>query len=168
MPLNMGNSLASMAAGQLGLRGDSSRFVVIFDDDKYDLGSWARVSGLQVTYEMAEYRCGDSNQVWKMPGAAKYSNITLTRSTSIDSHLVQEWLAETSREPQVFSGCIQLQTIVGVPLCEWTLKSFVPCGWKIADVESKAATVVMESLELAHTGFLADDLRLPRTRGGRG
>jgi phage tail-like protein len=166
MPLNMANSLASMAAGQLGLRGDSSRFLVIFDDGKYDLGSWAKVSGLQVSYEMAEYRCGDSNQVWKMPGNTKYSNITLSRATSIDSYLVQEWLAETSREPQVFSGCIQLQTIVGIPLCEWTLKSFVPCGWKITDVESKAATVVMESLELAHTGFLNDDLKLPGKPGG--
>jgi phage tail-like protein len=163
----MANSVASMAAGQLGLHGDSSRFLVIFDDGKYDLGSWARVSGLGVQYDTVEYRSGDSNQVWMMPGLAKYSKLTLSRATSVDSYLVQEWLAETSREPKVFSGSIQLQTIIGLPLCEWTLKQFVPCGWKIADVDSKAQTLVMETLELAHTGFLADDLKLPKTAGGR-
>jgi phage tail-like protein len=162
MPLNMGNSIASMAAGQLGLRGDSSRFLVIFDDSDYDLGSWARVSGLEVSYELAEYRCGDSNQIWTMPGNAKYSRITLSRATGIDSYVVQEWLAEAARKPRVFSGCIQLQSIVGLPICEWTLRSFVPAAWKIADVESKAQTVVMEMLTLAHTGFLDDDFK----RGG--
>lgn len=163
MPLNVGNSLASMAAGQLGLRGDSSRFLVIFDDAEYDLGSWSRVGGLGVTWDLVEYRSGDTNQIWAMPGNAKYSKLSLSRATSMDSSKVQQWLVETNRNPRVFSGCIQLQTIVGLPLVQWDLKQFIPVGWKIADVESKAATVVMETLDLAHTGFLADDSTLPPT-----
>ncbi len=166
MPLNMANSIASMASGQLGLRGDSSRFLVIFDDGKYDLGSWSRVGGLEVTYDSVEYRVGDSNQVWTVPGITKYKQITLSRATGPDSGLVQDWLAETSRHPKVFSGCIQLQTVVGIPLVEWTLKSFVPVGWKIAEMESKASTVVTETLTLAHTGFLSDDLKFGTGKGG--
>lgn len=166
MPLNMANSVASMVAGQLGLHGDSSRFLVVFDDGDYDLGSWSRVTGLGVQYDVVEYRCGDSNQVWTAPGLAKFSKLTLSRATGLDSRLVQEWLAETTRKPKVFSGCVQLQTVLGVPLCEWTLKAFVPCGWKIADLESKAATVVTETLELAHTGFLDNDLKIGTGTGG--
>ena len=47
MPLNMANSIAGMASGLLGLHGDSSRFLVVFDDGKYDLGSWSKVGGLR-------------------------------------------------------------------------------------------------------------------------
>lgn len=166
MPLNLANSMASLVTGQLGLRGDSSRFLVIFDDSEYDLGSWSRVSGLGVQYDTVEYRCGDSNQVWTAPGIAKYSKISLSRATGLDSGKVQEWLSKTSRQPQVFSGKIQLQSVIGLPICEWTLKSFVPCGWKIADLDSKAQTVVTETLDLAHTGFLEDDLRFETKAGG--
>lgn len=166
MPLNMANSIASMASGQLGLRGDSSRFLVIFDYGEYDLGSWSRVGGLEVNYDMVEYRVGDSNQVWSVPGLTKYSKITLSRATGVDSAAVQKWLAETARKPKVFSGCIQLQSVFGIPLCEWTLKSFVPIGWKIAEMDSKAATVVTETLSLAHTGFLKDDLKFGTRKGG--
>ena len=104
--------------------------------------------------------------MWTIPGLTKYAKITLSRATGPDSRLVQEWLAETSRHPKVFSGCIQLQSIVGLPLCEWTIKNFVPCSWKIAEMDSKAATVVTETLQLAHTGFLSDDLEFGTGKGG--
>ena len=160
MPLNLSNSIKSMAAGQLGLRGDSSRFIVVFDSGSYDLGSWSRVAGLTVTCDVVEYRTGNTNQVWTVPGISKYSKISLSRATTIDSSVVQEWLVETAQNPTVYSGCIQLHSSIGIPICEWILKAFVPCGWKIADMESKASTVVMETLEIAHRGFLPDDLRL--------
>lgn len=159
-------SIGSLVAGEFNLRGDSSKFLVVFDDGKYDLGSWSKVGGLGVTWDAVEYRSGDSNQVWSMPGIARYEKITLSRATCPDSQLVQEWLAETSRKPQVFSGCIKLLTWIGLPLCEWPLKSFVPVGWRIADLETKSATVVTETLTLAHTGFLDDDLKLGKAGGG--
>lgn len=153
-------SIGSLVAGEFNLRGDSSKFLVVFDDGDYDLGSWSKVGGLNVTWDTLEYRTGDSNQVWTVPGSPKYSKISLSRATCPDSSFVQEWLAETSRKPKLFSGCIKLLSWTGIPLCEWPLKTFVPIGWKLADVETKAATVVMETLDLAHTGFLDDDLLL--------
>lgn len=153
-------SMGSLVAGEFNLRGDSSKFLVVFDDGDYDLGSWSRVSGLNVSWDAVEYRTGDSNQVWTVPGTVKYSKLSLSRATCPDSRLVQRWLAETSKQPKVFSGCIKLLSWSGAPLCEWALKSFVPIGWKIADFETKAATVVVETLDIAHTGFLDDDLKL--------
>lgn len=159
-------SMSSLVAGQFNLRGDSSKFLVVFDDGRYDLGSWSKVGGLGVTWDSVEYRCGDSNQVWTMPGIAKYDKITLSRATCPDSQMVQDWLAETSRKPKVFSGALQLLAWTGTPLCTWTLKRFVPIAWKIIELDPKAATVVTETLTLAHTGFLDDDLRLGTGGGG--
>jgi len=153
-------SLSSLIDGEFNLRGDSSRFRVDFDDGEYDLGAWSRASGLSVKWDPVEYRVGGYNHVWTAPGIAKYSNISLSRATCTDSQFVQEWLAKTSKEPKVFSGCIKLLTWTGIPLCEWRLAQFVPIGWKIADFDTKAATIVLETLDLAHTGFLEDDVRL--------
>ena len=152
-------TLPSLAAGQFNLRGDSSKFLVVIDDGDYDLGSWSRVSGLSVTWDPVEYRAGDSTTIQTAPGVRKYSKISLSRATCLDSMAVQEWLASTAKKPKHYSGCIKLLSWAGAPLCEWRLKAFVPIGWKIADFETKAATVVMETLEIAHTGFLDDDER---------
>jgi phage tail-like protein len=152
--------MASLVAGQFNLRGDSSKFRVDFDDGQYDLGSWSRATGLSVKWDTVEYRAGDYNRVWSAPGIAKYSTISLSRATCPDSQFVQHWLIETSQEPKVFSGCVRLLSWTGISLCEWPLRQFIPIGWKVADLDSKAATVVIETLDLAHTGFLEDDVKL--------
>jgi phage tail-like protein len=159
MPLGA-RTISSLAQQQFNLRGDSSKFLVVIDDGEYDLGSWSRVSGLSVTWDVVEYRVGSSNTVWAAPGIPRYAKISLSRATCLDSNIVQSWLAKNAKEPKSYSGSIKLLSWAGLPLCEWTLKSFVPIGWKIADLETKAATVVMETLELAHTGFLHDDIKM--------
>jgi phage tail-like protein len=153
-------SIASLAAGFFNMRGDSSKFIVVFDNATYDLGAWSKVSGLNVSWDPLEYRTGGTNNIWVGPGRTKYSKITLTRATCPDSATVQEWLAETAKDPKPFSGSIKLLSWLGIPLVEWTLKSFYPTGWKINDFESKAATVVLETLEIVHTGFLEEDYKL--------
>jgi phage tail-like protein len=152
-----------MELGMFNQRGDSSKFLVEFDDSQYDLGSWSRASGLSVKWETVEYRRGDYNHVWTAPGVAKYSTISLSRATCLDSQTVQNWLVETSQQPKVFSGSIKLLNWFGMPICEWKLRQFVPIGWKIADFDSKAATVVIETLDLSHTGFLEDAVTLGRS-----
>lgn len=153
-------SIGSLVAGEFNLRGDSSKFLVEFDDGEYDLGSWSKVTGLDVTWEAVKYRCGDNNQLWTAPGNTTYKPIELSRATCPDSRIVQGWLATTSKQPKVFSGRIKLLSWMGVSLCEWRLRQFVPTGWTIAPLDSKEATVVLETLKLAHTGFLDDERRL--------
>jgi len=157
MPLNGARSLTHLATGMFNVRGDSSKFVVVFDNSDYDLGAWSKVAGLNVTWEMCEYRHGEGRDIWTAPGVAKYSKLSFTRATCPDSETVQEWLAATSKEPKPFSGSIQLLTWMGIPLVSWHFKWMYPTGWRINDFETKAATVVLETLDLAHTGFLNDD-----------
>lgn len=162
MALNGARSIASLAAGMFNMRGDSSKFLVVFDNSTYDLGAWSKVSGLSVSWDACEYRNGDTKEIWTAPGLPKYSKLSLSRATCPDSMTVQEWLADTSKNPKPFSGNVQLLSWVGIPLVEWSFKRLFPVGWKIADFETKAATVVIETLDLAHTGFLNDDVKLVR------
>jgi phage tail-like protein len=160
MPLNKARSIASLAAGLFNMRGDSSKFLVVLDDGAYDLGAWSKVTGLNVQWEPCEYRCGDHMQVWSAPGIPKYGKLSLSRATCPDSMTVQEWLAETAKNPKPFSASIRLLSWAGVALVSWEIKSLYPTGWRIADFETKAATVVIETLDLVHTGFLNDDVTL--------
>lgn len=154
MPMNRARSIGALAAGAFNLRADSSRFVVAFDRGAYDLGSWSKVSGLSVSWEPVVYCNGANATIWSAPGPAKYLKISLTRAVCVDSEAVQDWLEETRKDPKPFSGGIALLSPIMVPLMTWTLRSFYPIGWKIADFDSKAATVVTETLDLAHSGFL--------------
>jgi phage tail-like protein len=164
---------------ELGLNGDwamglAHRFVVTIDNSSYNFGSWSRASGLSVKWDLYEYRTGsDGNAVQIQPGFTKYERIKLTRAACFDSAIVQQWLVETSMACQPLSGAIYMMTtgipggvveslpgLSGVPMVTWLLREFFPVGWSITDFESSAsANVALETLELAHTGFLNDQSR---------
>ncbi|HKN97131.1 MAG TPA: phage tail protein [Pseudonocardiaceae bacterium] len=134
------------------------RFAVYIDRSDYDLGSWASASGLSVRWSVAEYKSGDQpNNSWILPGTTKYENIKLRRAACSDSATVQQWLRSTSRSPQPLSGSVQLIDWLGFPVVEWRLNEFFPVGWSIAEFDAAAAKPALETLELAHTGFLSDD-----------
>lgn len=151
--------VGGMAAGLLDARADSSKFLVLFDNSDYDLGTWSKVAGLGVSWEPLEYRRskgegGKDLPVSLSPGPAKYTKVSLSRAVGASSRTVQKWLAGTQRKPQIFSGAIVLLGPLGLPLVEWELEAFFPTNWRIGDFDSKAANVVIETLELSHTGFL--------------
>jgi phage tail-like protein len=150
--LNTGMELFS------GVVSMNHRFAVAIDRSQYDLGSWASASGLSVRWNIAEYKVGDEpNNSWILPGTTKYENIKLRRAACSDSATVQTWLRSTSRSPQPLSGSVQLIDWLGFPVVEWRLNEFFPVGWSIAEFDASAAKPALETLELAHTGFLSDD-----------
>lgn len=141
----------------LGLNGLSHKFVVRIDDSDYDLGSWTKATGLSVSWDVCQYRSGDNhNAVWIYPGMSKYETIKLTRQACIDSVVVQTWLSKTSKEPQPLTGAIALVNFMGLTIVTWELRQFFPIGWSIADFDAGTGHAVMETLSLAHTGFLDD------------
>lgn len=150
--LNTGMELFS------GVVSMNHRFAVAIDPSKYDLGSWASASGLSVRWNLAEYRSGDQgNSYWIYPGRTKYENIKLRRAACSDSATVQKWLQSTSRSAKPFCGSVQLIDWLGFPVVEWRLAEFFPVGWSITEFDASAAKPALETLELAHTGFLSDD-----------
>lgn len=167
----MGANGLSTAARFLGgffeVTGVSHRYVVIIDDGKYNLGSWSRVTGLNVKWDVCRYSAGDTNDVYTYVGNPKYGQIKLSRAVCYDSQVVQQWLARQAGNHEPLSGSIMLIDSFGLKLVGWELKQFFPVGWEVTALDSRTSEVAIETLELAHTGFLSDDVSFSLTTGRR-
>jgi phage tail-like protein len=143
--------------------GLANRFVVSMSGkSEYDLGSWSKVEGLDVAWDIAEYRMGDGgNDRLYFPGNTKYTNIKLIRGVSEEAAKVRDWLTKTSFNMEVFTGSITLLTSEGTPVMDWTLRDVLPSKWSISSFDAGASQVSMETLELVHKGFLDDEVQLP-------
>lgn len=144
-----------MTTSQVGM---THRFQVRIDNTTYELGSWSKVSGLNVQWARITYRAGENNDTVVIPGNVSYSTIKLSRAACSDSDTVQKWLVSTSRQHQPLSGAI---VMIGhdnkTAVITWELKRFFPIGWSISDFDSSSSRAAIENLELAHTGFLHDE-----------
>ena len=142
--------------------GLSNRFVVSMSGkSEYDLGSWTKAEGLDVAWDIAEYRMGDGgNDRLYFPGNTKYTNVKLIRGVSEETEKVKQWLNKNSWEMEVFAGSIQLFTTAAKKVTEWTLRDVMPAKWSITSFDAGASQVAMETLELVHRGFLEDERKL--------
>ncbi len=141
--------------------GLANRFKVVIDNGAYDLGSWAKVEGLDVSWDHAEYRAGDAgNNRWYFPGNTKYSDLKLTRAACEDTAKVKDWLTKTSFKHEMQEGLISLFDSNGEKVAEWNMKSVLPKHWKIDGFDAGSSKVAQETLELAHLGFLDDEMQL--------
>ncbi len=153
-----------MALANDGLIGLSNRFLVTVTPDNVNLGYWAKIEGLKVTWEMPDYRTGDQgNTRFYAPGFTKYPDVKLTRSAHpTDSKTVQEWLAKRSSAYEIGEVKISLygpDKEKGVIL-EWVCKESTPIEWSIAPFDANSSNIALETLIFTHNGFLADDFKL--------
>ena len=132
--------------------------------DGHDLGHWSKVDGLAVKFELAEYRAGDGdNYRWIEPAFTTYQNVKLGRMTTLKhTNLIMEWLQSTA-----FNSTKVTAAIKGYPFwhnkresshaVQWKLTGVLPVAWSGPQFDSQNGNVAMESLELAHEGFLPAD-----------
>src|SRR3954447_21437306 len=77
--------------------GLANRFQVSVVPGSYDLGSWQKAEGLDVAWDMPDYRAGDGgNSRWFFPANTKYTPVRLARAACDDSRAVRDWLNKTS------------------------------------------------------------------------
>lgn len=143
--------MAIAADLQLGL---SMRFSVQIEGN--DLKYWSKATGLEVSWDVCEYRAGDArNERWYFPGVTKYPTIKLERAASKeDSEVVKKWLEENSFKHAPQTGSIQLQDAKLGEVHTWSLRHVIPVKWSINAFEAGSSKVAVEILELAHMGFL--------------
>jgi phage tail-like protein len=137
-----------MADPGLGLR-----FKVAIDG--HELGNWQKCEGLNVEYDIQEYREGGQNgYVHRLPGRAKYENVRLTRPVDEDTMSVASWLA--SIQLRVVRGTAQISVLdpAGGEVAEWVLIEVFPARWTGPSLDVNGNQVAMETLELVHNGFL--------------
>lgn len=151
-----------MALTDTSTIGLSNRFVVSMSGKSdYDLGSWSKAEGLDVAWDIAEYRMGDGgNDRLYFPGNTKYTNVKLIRGVSEETKKVKVWLNKNSWEMEVFVGSITLFSTSADPVADWTLRDVMPAKWSISTFDAGASQVSMETLELVHRGFLDDERKL--------
>lgn len=141
-------------SSKLGL---ANRFEVTIEGS-VPLGSWARVEGLDVTWDVCDYRPGDQgNELYYALGRPAFSRIRLTRAASKeDTPKVRDWLSKNSFKHQAITASIVLKDSANDEVNSWNLRRVMPTKWSITSFDSTASSVATETLEFVHNGFLDD------------
>jgi phage tail-like protein len=135
--------------------GQSLRFRVKLDGGA-DLGDWSKCDGLSVEYDVFEYKEGGENTfIHRIPGRAKYQNIKLTRPVNKDSKQVAAWISAMRHKVKRETAAISALDPLGHPIATWNLQGAYPVRWTGPSLDIGNNQAAMETLELAHNGFLA-------------
>ncbi|HEY0638291.1 MAG TPA: phage tail protein [Pseudonocardiaceae bacterium] len=145
---------------RLGL---STRFRVVVQD--VDLGGWATCRGLLVDFRHEMLKEGGHYDGFTiMPDRVLYSPISLSRAmNATDSAAVHGWLQRVVREWYADSGDggytdhtaqITLLDAHQETVMTWRLRNVYPLKWRGPDLDAQAGNVAIETLDLAHEGFL--------------
>ena len=126
-------------------------------DDQGSLGSWSKCDGLTVEYEVLEYQEGGQNDyVHRLPGRCKYQNIKLTRPLDKTSSDVASWVAGQRKKVERSNAEIAVLDAAGEVVAKWNLNGVYPVKWTGPSLDAGGNQIAIETLELAHNGFLGD------------
>jgi phage tail-like protein len=127
-----------------------------------DLGMWSGCKGLKVTFATTPVKMGGVYAYERLlPDTIKYQNVTLERGVNYsDSSNVQSWLASVAKNwqdstYQRASMSITMYDATGGSAMVWTLRDVIPVSWSGPSLSATDNKVAIETLELAHQGFLA-------------
>ena len=123
--------------------------------DGIQLGAFSEASGLTAEGDSVDYREGTDrqNNVRKLVGLRKYSNITLKRGYTTDTSLWQWYTSAVNGTPDRRNVTIVLMNESRQPVLRWHAEN----AWvnKIEGPSFKATgtDVAMESVEIVHEGL---------------
>ncbi|MEO9139544.1 MAG: phage tail protein [Jatrophihabitans sp.] len=141
--------------------GLANRFKVSIVPEGFNLGSWQKAEGLDVSWDMPDYRAGDAGNLrWYFPANTKYSPVKLVRAACDDSMAVRDWLNSNSFTFQKSRSQVKIELFDSsgkVPVVTWELKNALPKKWSINSMDAGASTVSVETIEFDHEGFLDDE-----------
>jgi phage tail-like protein len=131
-----------------------SSFNFVVEIDGVIVGGFAECGGLTTETDVIEYRNGDEDiTVRKLPGKAKYTNITLKRGYTASREL-WEWRRQViGGRTQRKSGTVQLLDEARQPALKWNFREGWPSKWEGPALNAKNNEVAIESLEIAHEGL---------------
>ncbi|GHE63670.1 MULTISPECIES: phage tail protein [Roseivirga] len=118
--------------------------------------AFQEVSGLEAETQIIEYRASNSAQfsTIKMPGIAKYGNVTMKRGIFVKDNSFWNWYN------QIKMNTIKRQTVTiklldesGKPTMVWTLTNAWPTKITGTDLKSDGNEVAVDTIEIAHEGL---------------
>jgi phage tail-like protein len=129
-------------------------FTVLIDGS-FDLGDWTKCEGLSVEYDVYEYKEGGLNGfVHRLPGRAKYTNVKLSRPVDVANAGILGWLASVQTAVTPSSAQICVYDTNGDVVATWVLSGVYPVKWSGPTLDVGSNSPAIETLEVAHTGFL--------------
>jgi phage tail-like protein len=129
----------------------------ISDDGNAVAGSFTEVSGLELELPPIEYRNGsEAITVRKMPGLAKYTNITCKRGITGDLNFWNWVLAGVKGQIQRADGAIILLDENRQEVMRWNFRRGWPCKFTGPGLNAANNEIAMETLEICHEGLEVD------------
>ena len=124
-----------------------------------DLGTWSKVTGLDVTWDLAEYRAGDQANADRrqIQPFVPRGTITLHREAGADTALVKEWLDRLAQSGERPQGTIELTDITGEVVARWTFVAGYPTKWQVSGPDGTGSEVSIETLVIEYEGLIFED-----------
>ena len=124
--------------------------------DGKDLGAFTTCEGLgcEIVLEQRE-EGGNNGFVWQLPTRIKYTNVKLTRPICKDSDSLTTWLAGFVSGVKLQTAMIDARRVSDEKMVvTWSLDGVLPVRWTGPSLNPDSPKVAMETIELAHHGFL--------------
>jgi phage tail-like protein len=125
----------------------------------HDLGGWAECSDLSVKFDDFKVEeLGNNGFVRLLPGKCTYTPVRLKRAmTTGNWQNTVDWLAEVQQLPhETQTASIILRDAWGNVVATWGLQGVYPLKWTGPSLSASDQKVAIETLELAHEGFLPE------------
>lgn len=136
------------------------RFIVTIAGEK--IGSFQECTGLAIEYEVFSWEEGGENRfVHKLRGRAKYPNIVLKRGVTNEDALIK-WFHDCSDKAQRKNIAIMLKSADGQLVRSWGIDEAFPVKWTGPTLNAGQAAAAVETLEIVHKGFSAQDMGLSK------
>jgi phage tail-like protein len=111
------------------------------------------VSGLKIEIEVLEVREGGSNDVRKIPGRVKYTNLVLKQGFSGASEL-QKWAFRIAAgQFEHKNATIVISDQKSQVIARYSLTNGFPTKWEGPDFDADSNEVALETIEIAHEGL---------------
>ncbi len=115
--------------------------------------AFQEVSGMDVESQIVEYRKTNSPifSTEKMPGIAKYGNVTMKRGVFVNDNSFWKWHKEISMNTvKRRTVLIKLLDETGKVAMQWQLDNAWPTKITSTDLKSDGNEVAVDSIEIAH------------------
>jgi phage tail-like protein len=123
--------------------------------DGQELGLWNSFEGLAMETTIEAREEGGNNQfVHQLPGRLKYGNVRISRPIGPDSSKVAAWLSGMAGGVRRTTAVITALGPDNREVVSWSLDGVVPVRWTGPSFSVESLKVAVETLELAHHGFL--------------
>jgi len=137
----------------------TTTFIFVLEIDSVEMGSFRKCSGIESETETIEYKEATKDGrmiIRKVPGAMKWSDITLERRID-DSTALWEWrkqVIEGDIDGARRNGSIVAKDSTQAEVSRWNFEAGWPSKWTGADFDAGANDVATEKVVITHEGLV--------------